>query len=224
MATFTAPESLSSDQMPTSAAKYEKEMARRTDETVALISTATDVESVEVAMADMTPIIGTDDKDNLTARQVEARRTARRTLLRATLAVTDLTGKDARRIFGINATNLSHVKRGIKRTAVYDVLAIADEDRWCITDLEKKSDKEWDKHLDVLTATDDDTDEGEGGEGEDTAPAPRTVDPVKAVERALDAIVGATWDPTNVDDMTAMRAVADLLADCTASINECMSV
>lgn len=224
MATFTAPESLSSDLMPTSAAKYEAEMARRTDETVAVLASATDVESVETAMADMTPIIGTDSADNLTARQVEARRTARRTLLRATLAVTDLTGKDARRIFGINATNLSHVKRGIKRTAIYDALAIDAGDRWSITDLEKKSDKEWDAHLDALTATDDDTTDGGEGEGEDTTTAPKAVDPVKAVERALDAIVGASWDPTNEDDMSAMRAIADLLADCTASVQESMSV
>lgn len=217
--TFTAPESVASAQMPTSASKYESEMARRVDETVVVLATATDLESVEVAMSDMTPVIGTDSTDNLTARQIEARRKARRTLMRATLAVTDVTGKDARRIFGVNATNLSQIKRGIERTAAYDAAGVADEDRWSITDLEKKTAREWEQHLTALTATDDDTDGGEGeGEGEDTdaTPRPKTAaQVVRAITAAHDALA-ASVDMDDVEAMDVANALAALMTEAQA--------
>lgn len=219
MAQFIAPESVASDLMPTSASKYETEMTRRVDATVAVLATATDLTAVEVAMTDMTAIVGTDSADNLTARQVEARRKARRELLRATLAVTDITGKDARRLFGINATNLSHVKRGIKRTATYDALGIADEDRWSITDREKGSDPEWDKHLKRLTATDDD-DVTDGGatDGEDTVSAPKAKTAgqvVRAITAAMDALAGSA-DMDDVEAADVANALAALMTEATA--------
>lgn len=216
---FTAPESNVSALMPTSAAKYEKEISRRTDETVAVLATATDVQSVEVAMADMTPVIGTDSADNLTARQVEARRSARRTLMRAALEVADFTGKDAKRIFGVNATNLSQIKRGMERTAAYDALGIADEDRWSITDREKKTAKEWDAHLTALTATDDDVDGADGeADGEDTtsAPKPKTAAQViRAITAAHDALAGSA-DMDDAEAMDVANALAALVTEATA--------
>lgn len=215
---FTAPESNVSALMPTSAAKYEKEMSRRVDETVAVLATATDLPAIESAMADMTPVIGTDSTDNLTARQVEARRSARRTLMRAALAVADLTGKDAKRIFGVNATNLSQIKRGMERTAAYDALGIADDDRWSITDLEKKTAKEWDAHLTALTATDDDTDTDGADDTDDTtaAPKPKTAAQViRAITAAHDALAGSA----DMDDMEAAdvaNALAALVTEATA--------
>ena len=219
MAMFTVSESVASDLMPTSAAKYESEMTRRVDETVSVIATATDVASVESAMGEMTVIVGTDSADNLDSRMIEARRSARRTLMRAALAVADFTGKDAKRIFGVNATNLSQIKRGIDRTATYDALGITDEDRWSITDLEKKTAKEWDAHLTALTATDDDDDTATGeGEGEDTtsAPKPKTAAQViRAITAAHDALAGSA-DMDDAEAMDVANAIAALVTEATA--------
>lgn len=220
MAQFTAPESVATDLMPTTAAKYETEMSRRVDETVAVLATATDIASVEVAMSDMTPVIGTDSADNLDARMIEARRSARRTLMRATLASTDVTGKDAKRLFGVNATNLSQIKRGMERTAAYDALGIADEDRWSITDREKRSAREWDAHLAALTATDDDTDTDGAGEdtGEDTAstPKPKTAAQVtRAITAAMDALAGSA-DMDDVEAADVANALAALNTEAAA--------
>ena len=218
MAMFTVSESVASDLMPTSAAKYESEMTRRVDETVSVIATATDVASVESAMGEMTVIVGTDSADNLDSRMIEARRSARRTLMRAALAVADFTGKDAKRIFGVNATNLSQIKRGIDRTATYDALGITDEDRWSITDLEKKSARDWDAHVAALTATDDDTDVDGEGEGEDTtsAPKPKTAAQViRAITAAHDALAGSA-DMDDAEAMDVANAIAALVTEATA--------
>lgn len=215
---FTAPESVVTDLMPSSAAKYEAEMDRRVDATLPGIMAATDVKSVEAAMAEMTKIVGTDAKDNLTQRQVDARRGARRRLMRAALEVTDFTGKDAKRVFGVNGTNLSQIKRGIKRTAAYDALGIADDDRWSITDLEKKTDKEWDAHLAALTATDE-TDESAGEDtGEDTtsAPKPKTAAQViRAITAAHDALA-ASADMDDAEAMDVANAIAALVTEAQA--------
>lgn len=217
---FTAPESTATDLMPTSASKYETEMNRRVDETVAVLATATDVESVEVAMGEMTAIVGTDSADNLTARQVEARRSARRTLMRAALGVTDFTGKDAKRVFGVNATNLSQIKRGIARTATYDALGITDDDRWSITDLEKKSARDWDAHVADLTATDGDDTDGDAGDGEaeDTVSAPKAktaAQVVRAITAAMDALAGSA-DMDDVEAADVANALAALNTEAQA--------
>lgn len=219
MAQFIAPESVASDLMPTSGAKYEAEMKRRVDATLPAIVAASDVESVEAAMADMTKIVGTDSADNLTQRQVDARRSARRTLMRAALEVADFTGKDAKRVFGVNGTNLSQIKRGIERTAAYDALGIADEDRWSITDREKKSAREWDAHLTALTATDDDVDGADTDDDTDdttAAPKPKTAaQVVKAITAAMDALA-ASADMDDVEAADVANAIAALNTEAQA--------
>lgn len=214
-ADFTAPESVASALMPTSAAKYETEMKRRVDATVAVLASATDLSSVEAAMVEMTPVIGTDSADNLDARMIEARRAARRTLMRATLAVTDVAGKDAKRLFGVNASNLSQIKRGMERAATYDALGIADDDRWSITDMEKRAAREWDAHLATLTATDDDAGESDG-EGEDTtlaAPKPKTAAQVVRTIMAAHDALAASADMDDVEAADVANALAVLMSE-----------
>lgn len=230
MTTFTAPESLSSDLMPTAAGKYESAMREVTSQVVTSLGTIKDPGTAEKgAVVDLLKsvkdVLGSDTADNAETRRIAARVDARGTILRAALPMLDTwTGKDIARVFRVTPSRVSQIKRGLDRVAQYDALGIPAGDRWPVTDLEKKNDADWTAHIAALTATGGEGQgEGEGeGEGQgETAPKP--ADPVRAVERALDAIVSASWDPANVDDMDAMRRIADMLADATMSVNESMS-
>lgn len=234
--TFTAPESLT-DPAKSSAKRYRDDLSRLTDEAVSALSSVDEAGPVKEdrvtgnaagpvrqIMDAARPWAGTDKADNLTSAQIAARTEARGTMLRAALPVVRgvWTRQEIASVFGLTPGRVTHVMHEVDRLPVYESLGltVGEAPAWPLGRVQKASDKDWDAHVEALTAPtvdDDDTVTGNGDGGEDdTAPeapkAPKDVtvaDVLKSLDAARDALDSLT---VAVDDDEAMEIASALAA------------
>lgn len=118
-------------------------------------------------------------------------------------------------VTGSDRAQVSQVRRGIKRTATYDDLAIPSSDRWSIRKVERASEDDWQAHLSAILATPEQDDNTTTEDDDDTATADAmasTVSPADRAMAALDALASVLPDLDDDDRVRVAARMASLMS------------
>lgn len=125
------------------------------------------------------------------------------------------TDSEAQEVTGSDRAQVSQVRRGIKRTATYDTLAIPSSDRWSIRKVERATEDDWQAHLSsVLASPETETETDDDTAGDDTAgdTAPASASPVDRAMSALDVLASVLPDLDDDDRVRVAARMASLMS------------
>lgn len=125
------------------------------------------------------------------------------------------TDTDAQEVTGSDRAQVSQVRRGIKRTAQYDDLAVPTSDRWSIRKVERATEDDWTAHLSSVLASpehDDDTSTDDDDTDAIADALAASVSPVDRAMTALDVLAAVLPDLDDDDRVRVAARMASLMS------------